>query len=327
MSAGDTRRFRFAPGPGDDPRPRLDHFLGSCELEITRSQLKRLIDSGAVTVAGAVVTKPGQKLSPGDDIEVFVPAPAPVQTVPQAMALDVLYEDGHIIVIDKPAGLVVHPAPGHPDRTLVNALLAHCHDLSGIGGELRPGIVHRLDKDTSGVMVATKTDAAHNALAAVFHAHQIEREYVALVAPPPRGPEQGTFSTLHGRHPVHRKKFTSRITRGKPAVTHYRVERRFGAGSRQAAQVRCRLETGRTHQIRVHLSEHGMPVIGDPLYGQRYRDPVLARLAENLGRQALHAAVLGFAHPVTGAPLRFESPLPADMRALSAALAALGKGT
>jgi 23S rRNA pseudouridine1911/1915/1917 synthase len=322
VSGGETRRFRFAPGPGEDPRPRLDHFLGTCDLAITRSQLKRLIDDGAVTVAGAVVTKPGQKLSPGDDIEVRVPAPVPVATAPQAMALAVLYEDAHIIVIDKPAGLVVHPAPGHPDRTLVNALLAHCRDLSGIGGALRPGIVHRLDKDTSGVMVATKTDAAHAALAAVFHAHALEREYVALVAPPPAA-EQGTFSTLHGRHPVHRKKFTSRVERGKPAVTHYRVERRFGAGARQAAQVRCRLETGRTHQIRVHLSEHGMPVIGDPLYGHRYRDLVLARLAENLGRQALHAALLGFAHPVTGVALRFESPLPADMQALIRALATL----
>ena len=337
---GETLRFRFEPGPDDEQRPRLDHFLGHAlerlpgqgagraedvagalagGLPLTRSQRKRLIDDGAVSVAGRVVAKPGHKLTPGDVIEVRVPALAPAPAVAQAMDLDVLYEDEHIIVIDKPAGLVVHPAPGHPDRTLVNALLAHCRDLSGIGGQLRPGIVHRLDKDTSGVMVATKTDAAHIALAEVFHAHRLEREYIALVAPPPIA-QQGTFSTLHGRHPVHRKKFTTRLERGKPAITHWRVESHIG---RVAAQVRCRLETGRTHQIRVHLSEHGMPVIGDPLYGQRHRDPALARLARALGRQALHATVLGFAHPITGAPLRFERPMPADMQSLARALSTL----
>ncbi|HWN67805.1 MAG TPA: RluA family pseudouridine synthase, partial [Haliangium sp.] len=177
--SGETLRFRFEPGPDDEQRPRLDHFLAGRDLPLTRSQLKRLIDDGAVSVAGRVVAKPGHKLSPGDQIEVRVPPPAPAQAAAQAMDLDVLYEDEHIIVIDKPAGLVVHPAPGHPDSTLVNALLAHCRDLSGIGGELRPGIVHRLDKDTSGVMVATKTDAAHTALAEVFHAHRLEREYIA----------------------------------------------------------------------------------------------------------------------------------------------------
>jgi 23S rRNA pseudouridine1911/1915/1917 synthase len=326
-SGGETLRFGFEPGPGDEQRPRLDHFLAGRDLPLTRSQLKRLIDDGAVSVAGRVVEKPGHKLAPGDQIEVRVPPPAPAQAAAQAMDLTVLHEDEHIIVIDKPAGLVVHPAPGHPDSTLVNALLAHCRDLSGIGGELRPGIVHRLDKDTSGVMVATKTDAAHAALAEVFAAHRLEREYIALVAPPP-GAQQGTFSTLHGRHPVHRKKFTSRVERGKPAITHWRVERHFGRDRKAgavAAQVRCRLETGRTHQIRVHLSEHGMPVIGDPLYGHHYRDAELARLAHELGRQALHAAVLGFAHPITGAPLRFESPMPADMQSLAQRLAVLGQ--
>jgi 23S rRNA pseudouridine1911/1915/1917 synthase len=326
---GETLSFRFEPGPDDEQRPRVDHFLGHVlarplsgrEAPLSRSQLKRLIDDGAVSVAGRVVSKPGHKLAPGELVEVRVPPPAPAQAAAQPMDLVVLHEDEHIIVIDKPAGLVVHPAPGHPDRTLVNALLAHCTDLSGIGGELRPGIVHRLDKDTSGVMVATKTDAAHTALAEVFHAHRLEREYIALVAPPPAA-QQGTFSTLHGRHPVQRKKFTTRIERGKPAITHWRVERHFG---RVAAQVRCRLETGRTHQIRVHLSEHGMPVIGDPLYGHRYRDPGLASLSHALGRQALHAAVLGFAHPVTGAPLRFESAMPADMQSLARSLAALGQ--
>ena len=315
------RRLRFAPGPGDDARARLDHFLAASDLALTRSQIKRLIESGDVRVGSEVVAKPGRKLSPGEDIEVRVRPPAPARAEPQAMSLDILYEDEHIIVVDKPAGLVVHPAPGHPDGTLVNALLAHCGDLSGIGGELRPGIVHRLDKDTSGVMVATKNDAAHVAMAAVFQAHDLERAYVALVAPPPARPS-GTFSTLHGRHPVHRKKFSSRVARGKPAVTHYRVERRFGD---LAAQVRCALETGRTHQIRVHLADHGHPVLGDPLYARRPRAS-LADLARGLGRQALHAAVLAFAHPITGKPLRFESPMPADMQRLVAGLEALTSG-
>jgi 23S rRNA pseudouridine1911/1915/1917 synthase len=224
----------------------------------------------------------------------------------------VLFEDGHIIVIDKPAGLVVHPAPGHPDMTLVNALLAHCTDLSGVGGELRPGIVHRLDKDTSGILVATKTDAAHGVLAARFKAHQLEREYLAVVAPPPRA-ARGTIDTLYGRHPIHRKKFSSRVSRGKRAVTHYRIEERFGD---VAAVVRCRLQTGRTHQIRVHLADSGSPVVGDPLYSRAGKKPVLSALAARIGRQALHAAVLGFDHPITGKPLRFETSPPADMRAL-----------
>ena len=232
------------------------------------------------------------------------------------MDLDVLHEDRHLIVVDKPAGLVVHPAPGHPDRTLVNALLAHCTDLSGVGGELRPGIVHRLDKDTSGVLVATKDDATHTALAALFKEKRLLREYTAVVAPPPaRG--EGSFSTLFGRHPTHRKKFSSRVERGKRAVTHYRVVRRFGDA---AALVTCRLETGRTHQSRVHLADAGSPVIADPVYGRRARTPVVRDLAAALGRQALHASRLEFEHPATGELLRFETPLPPDMRALVAGL-------
>lgn len=305
---------RFS-SPPDADRSRLDHFLAGCDLELSRSQIKRLIEEGDVSVAGAVITKPGHKLRPGDPVEVRVRPPVEARAVAQAMDLVVLHEDAHIIVIDKPAGLVVHPAPGHPDRTLVNALLFHCSDLSGIGGELRPGIVHRLDKDTSGVMVATKSDAAHNGLAVQFKRHDIEREYLAVVSPPPRA-LGGTFATLHGRHPVHRKKFSSRVPRGKPAVTHYRVEEALG----DAALVRCRLETGRTHQIRVHFADHGSPVVGDPLYARRPRSQVVAEAASELGRQALHAAVLGFVHPVSGQRVRFESPIPADMQALIAAL-------
>jgi 23S rRNA pseudouridine1911/1915/1917 synthase len=277
--------------------------------------VRRLIDDGLVEVNGRAV-KAGARLRAGDRIDVRIPPPAPARAEPQEMELVVLHEDRHLIVIDKPAGLVVHPAPGHPDRTLVNALLARCPDLAGVGGELRPGIVHRLDKGTSGVMVATKDDATHTALAARFKDRSLRREYLAVVAPPPRDLE-GTFDTLYGRHPVHRKRFSSRVARGKRAVTHYRVEERFGD---VAALVRCRLETGRTHQIRVHFADAGSPILGDATYGRRPGAPLLAMLSGLLGRQALHAAVLEFEHPLTGARLRFETAPPADMAAVIAEL-------
>jgi len=301
-----VRRFRWT----GTERPRLDHFLAGTDLPLTRSQLKRVIERGDVRINDAAITKPGHKLAPGDDIAVLLQPVIEPRATAQDIPLDVLYEDHHLIVINKPAGLVVHPAPGHPDGTLVNALLAHCTDLSGIGGELRPGIVHRLDKDTSGVMVATKDDATHAAMGALFRDHAVDRAYIALVAPPPRH-DRGTFSTLHGRHRTQRKKFSSRVARGKPAVTHYRVIHRFGD---RAAALRCTLETGRTHQIRVHLSDHGSPVLGDPLYGRKPRGAGVAEVAAALGRQALHAAVLGFVHPTTGEALRFEAELPADMQ-------------
>ena len=218
---------------------------------------------------------------------------------------------------------MVHPAPGHPDGTLVNALLARCSDLAGVGGELRPGIVHRLDKGTSGVMVATKDDATHAELAARFKDKSLLREYLAVVVPPPRQPA-GTFSTLYGRHPVHRKRFSSRVVRGKTAVTHYRIEERFGD---LAALARCRLETGRTHQIRVHFADAGHPVLGDPTYGRRPGVPVLDELAATLGRQALHAAVLEFDHPRTGEHLRFATDPPPDMQEVIAALRRAGQGS
>ncbi len=280
--------------------------------------MRRLIDEGEVKVNGAVVVKAGTRLREGDQVAVTIAPPRPARAEAQDMELSVLYQDADIIVIDKPAGLVVHPAPGHPDGTLVNALLARCPDLEGVGGELRPGIVHRLDKDTSGVMVATKHDAAHARLAAHFKSKVARREYLAVVAPP-MGRREGTFATLHGRHPVHRKRFSSKVARGKPAVTHWDVEERF-AGA--ADLVRCRLETGRTHQIRVHFADAGHPIVGDRTYGRRPAPPRLAELAAGLGRQALHAAVLELEHPMTGERLRFEAPLPADMQALLAGLRA-----
>jgi 23S rRNA pseudouridine1911/1915/1917 synthase len=304
-------RFVVAP---DDAGERLDQFLAARELPFSRSQLKRRIDEGEVTVNGEAV-KPSRKLRAGDEIAFAPPPPAPVELVAEAIPLRVLFEDAHLIVVDKPAGMVVHPAAGNPRGTLVNALLAHCSDLAGIGGELRPGIVHRLDKDTSGVLVATKDDATHAGLAALFKKKDLLRLYDAVVAPAPRA-DAGTIRTLYGRHPTQRKRFTSRVEAGKTAVTHWRVVERFAG----AALLECRLETGRTHQIRVHMAESGHPVLGDRTYGRPPRDARLRALAEELGRQALHARLLRFRHPVTGELLDCSAPMPPDLQRLLAAL-------
>lgn len=300
---------------------RLDAVIAGAVAQLSRAQVQRLIEGGLVTLAGVVATKPGARVRVGDPITVIVPEPEPLELVPEAIPLAILFEDADLIVIDKPAGLVVHPAAGHASGTLVNALLHHCKDLSGIGGVLRPGIVHRLDKDTSGVMVATKSDRAHAALTAAFaaksrgEAGSLERSYLAITSPaPPAG--RGTLRTLHGRHPVDRKRFSSKVATGKPAVTHYEVVEPL----HDAALVRFRLETGRTHQIRVHAADQGWPLVGDPVYGHKPRDARLAAVARTLGRQALHASTLAFEHPVTGARLRFEAPLPADMQAALSSL-------
>ncbi len=284
-----------------------------CDLELSRSRIKRLIEAGAVTVNGKLA-KPSTRLNAGELIDLVVPEPTVPRAIPQQIELAVVYEDSDVIVINKAAGMVVHPAPGHPDGTLVNALLHHCGDLSGIGGELRPGIVHRIDKDTSGLLVATKNDETHAALAKQFAAHTIEREYVAVCAPPPKS-ASGSFRTLHGRHPKARKKFSSLVQSGKTAITHYVVEQKFAD---LAAVLRCRLETGRTHQIRVHFSDAGSPLLGDPLYARK-RHGKLGEMAAALGRQALHAAVLGFVHP-NGQPMHFEVELPGDLAVLISGL-------
>ncbi|MDB4963007.1 MAG: pseudouridine synthase, RluA family [Myxococcales bacterium] len=300
---------------------RLDAVIAARIAELSRAAVQRLIEDGHVRVGGVVAVKAGAKLRRRDVIEVDVPPPGVLEVVAEDIPLTVLFEDAELIVIDKPAGLVVHPAAGHTRGTLVNALLFHCKDLSGIGGVLRPGIVHRLDKDTSGVMVATKSDRAHAALTAAFAAKSrgegggIDRAYLAIAAPPPAG-TGGTLRTLYGRHPVHRKKFSSKVASGKGAVTHWeKIEALHGA-----ALIRLRLETGRTHQIRVHAADHGWPLLGDPVYGVRQRDERVAAAADALGRQALHAALLAFDHPVTGARLSFEAPIPADLQAALAAL-------
>jgi 23S rRNA pseudouridine1911/1915/1917 synthase len=240
-----------------------------------------------------------------------VPEPTPARVEAQAIPLVILHEDADLVVVDKPAGMVVHPAAGHAAGTLVNALLHHCRDLSGVGGELRPGIVHRIDKDTSGVLVVAKHDRAHRALAAQWKVHSIDREYLALVRGAPRG-ERGTVDAPIGRHPTDRKRMSTHARVSRSAVTHWSVEEPL----RGATLVRVRLETGRTHQIRVHMASIGLPVLGDPVYGGGRSLPA----ARGLGRQALHAALLGFTHPTSGERVRFESALPADLCALLEAL-------
>lgn len=278
---------------------------------VPRAQARRWIDEGFVTLNEASC-RPSQRVQPGDVLEATPPDPVAIDLVPEAISFAVLHEDADLIVIDKPAGLVVHPAPGHSHGTLVNALLHHCTDLAGIGGELRPGIVHRLDKGTSGVMVVAKHDAALAALAAQFKGHTIERIYRALVRGTPSA-ESGRVEGAIGRHPRDRKRMSMRTTRGRDAVTNWSVLRRFARSG--CAWLEIRPETGRTHQIRVHLASAGLPIVGDPTYG-RAREPGLA-----LERPALHAAVLGFAHPTTGQRLRFESPLPTDLEVALALLA------
>lgn len=305
--------------PKEAAGDRLDKVLARALTNISRTRIKSLILSGAVTTAGAKLTNPSEPVKPGQTVEVIVPPVIPAAPSGQAIELTVVYEDDRLIVIDKPAGLVVHPAPGNPDRTLVNALIAHCGDsLSGIGGEARPGIVHRLDKDTSGLLVAAKDDVAHRHLATQFANHSLDRAYQALVWGMPI-PSKGSISGNIGRHPRNRKKMAVVTRGGKRAITHFECLRSLGPA---ISHLKCRLETGRTHQIRVHLSSRGCPVVGDPLYGggiQTRRSGAsteLTSLVGGLGRQALHACVLGFSHPESGRQLHFESPLPDKLQEL-----------
>jgi 23S rRNA pseudouridine1911/1915/1917 synthase len=308
---------------------RLDKALAEAFPALSRARLQALLTEGAVSRDGAVLTSGSAKAQPGL-YAVALPPIAPASPQPQAIPLTVLYEDADLIVIDKPAGMAAHPAPGTPDGTLVNALLAHCGDsLSGIGGVARPGIVHRLDKDTSGVMVAAKTDRAHAGLSALFATHDIERTYIALTRGAP-SPSSGRIDTRIGRSGGDRKKMAVLKAGGRQAVTDYVVLATFGrptkaGGAPMAARVACTLHTGRTHQIRVHLSSRGAPILGDAVYGSGSPAvPVRAAVTEaGLSRQALHAAVLGFVHPVTGAPLRFETAPPDDMLRLEALLSDL----
>lgn len=333
--------------PSNAAGTRLDQFLAAQSLPFSRSQLARRIDEGEVLLDGRPA-KPGHKLRGGQRIVFSPPPPSPTGLLPEAIPLDILYEDRHLIVLHKPAGLVVHPAPGHPSGTLVNALLHHCGALPAppayagdvgsefarldssdsdeddedadpdataaapclsIGGQQRPGIVHRIDRGTSGVLVCAKDEPSLVGLQAQFQRHSITRRYLAIVEGIPR--PTGSMATRYGRHPTDRKRFTGR-SGGKHAVTHYRVLEALPQGP--AALVEVSLETGRTHQIRVHFSEAGFPLIGDPLYGHKSpsRSPALRAAHGALGRQALHAAVLGFSHPITQKWLEFSVAAPDD---------------
>jgi 23S rRNA pseudouridine1911/1915/1917 synthase len=304
---------------------RIDKALAAVLPEMSRARLQALIAEGRVSHDGAPL-RDGSARALAGDYRLEIPPPAPAEPQPENIPLAVLFEDAHLIVVEKPAGMAAHPGPGVESGTLVNALLHHCGaSLSGIGGVARPGIVHRLDKDTSGVMVAAKTDAAHQGLSALFEAHDIERIYIALTRGAP-SPSRGRIETQIARSTHDRKKMAIVKSGGRRVVTDYRVEQAYGPQDRPlAARVACQLETGRTHQIRVHLASRGAPCLGDPAYGSGPpAEKVRAAITQaGLNRQALHAAVLGFRHPITGEALRFERPPPADMAALEALLQAL----
>ncbi|MDQ3471346.1 MAG: RluA family pseudouridine synthase [Pseudomonadota bacterium] len=315
MGENQTIEVKLEPGHAGW---RLDRALAAAIPTMSRERLKALIQSGALTPeSGAALRDPATKVRGDEALRLKVPVPAPAHNVPQAIPLTIVFEDEHLLVLDKPAGLVVHPAAGNADGTLVNALLHHCgSSLSGIGGVARPGIVHRIDKDTSGLLVVAKTDVAHEGLARQFAAHSIDRRYLAIVTGIPRA-SQGTIDAPLARSAANRKKIAIvPANKGKRAVTHWKRLEML----RDAALVECALETGRTHQVRVHMASIGHPLLGDPVYGgsgKAHRD-----LLKSLGfaRQALHAAELGFTHPVTKHHLSFSSGMPPDMQELFRAL-------
>lgn len=301
---------------------RLDRYLSEAEKLLTRSQIQRLIKSGMITVDGSE-TKPSHKLRGGELISVVIPEPVDSHLTPEPIPLNIVYEDSYLIVVNKPAGMVVHPGAGVRGGTLVNALLAHCKDLSGIGGVIRPGIVHRIDKGTSGLLVVAKDDRTHLLLSQALRDRQIKRIYEAVVWGKP--PDRGKVETLIGRSPAQRKKMIVRRQTGRLAITGFEVIERFGF----ASLLRLSLETGRTHQIRVHMAHIGHPIFGDPDYGGRRRsygdlkESAMKKARQCLAlidRQALHAKRLVFTHPVTGSKMEFEAQFPDDMKSLLSAL-------
>jgi 23S rRNA pseudouridine1911/1915/1917 synthase len=296
-----------------DQRRRLDQFLSLTDLRLSRSQAKDLIEKHQILL-NQKATKPGAHVKKGDLISGTLPEPEPLSLKPEPLPLGILYEDSSIIVIGKPPGMVVHPAYGNLSGTLVNALLHHCTDLAGINGVLRPGIVHRLDKDTSGVMVVAKDDEAYHRLTQQFKDRTVEKVYLAIALGPFRK-EEGLIDVAIGRHPHERKRMSIRARKGRIAVTRWRVMERLDGFT----LLEVFPQTGRTHQIRVHLSSIGHPLLGDPLYGRKGKlgaihDPALKECVTRMGRQALHAYRLGFVHPKTGEKVQFESPLPEDMK-------------
>ncbi len=315
---------------------RLDAALARAHSELSRSRIKDLILAGAVTIGDRTVAEPNYRLRAGETITLLAPPPEDPDPLPENIPLDILYEDEHLIVINKPVGMVVHPAPGSPSGTLVNALIYHCGEsLKGIGGVKRPGIVHRLDKDTSGVMVAAKTERAHKHLSAQFADHgrtgPLHRAYIAYAW----GSTQsgvGTVDAPLGRDPGNRLK-QAVLRHGREAITHYAVEARYGGDNWDVTRIQCQLETGRTHQIRVHMAHIGHPLVADALYAPGFATKVnklpedLADIVRGLGRQALHAAELGFEHPATGEEMQFEADLPDDLQALEDALEPYDRAT
>jgi len=305
-----VEKIEFIFPVGSEPA-RLDMVVGVMD-GLTRSMARRLIEAGQVTVDGTE-EKPSLKLRGGEKVVVTIPPPVPAEPAAETIPLEILYEDSDLVVVNKPAGMVVHPGAGNASGTLVNALLGHCHDLSGIGGELRPGIVHRIDKDTTGLLVVAKNDPAHRSLSQQFKEHTIKRVYLALVFGSPKA-DKGRIESAIGRHPVDRKRMSGAARRGKKAVTHWQAVSRYPG----VTLMRLKLETGRTHQIRVHLCEAGHPLVGDTVYGGSGRlatiqDTQLRELIKGMGRQALHAKTLGFIHPATGEYLEFDTELPMDM--------------
>ena len=302
---------------------RLDQFVADSEVSLSRSQVKKLIEERAILLNDKPA-KPGTPVKAGDLVSCVLPQPQPLAVEPQPLPITILYEDPSVIVIDKPAGMVVHPAAGNPSGTLVNALLYHCKDLTGINGVLRPGIVHRLDKGTSGVMVVAKDDEAYHHLVKQFKNRTVKKVYLAI-AYGKFNKDEGVVDAQIGRHPSERKRMSTHARRGRPAITTWKVKERFDG----FALLEIHPQTGRTHQIRVHLSSVGHPLLGDPLYGRKGRsgstqDPVLRGCMEKMGRQALHAHRLGFIHPRSGETVEFTSPIPHDMKEVLAGLRSQG---
>lgn len=323
------KKYKFTVSE-DQNLKRVDQFIVEELPTFSRTKISKLIKEGALLVNNETIKESSKKISFKDELELIVPEPVVTDLKPQKIALDVVYEDDDLLVVNKPIGMVVHPGAGNPDGTLVNALLYHCKEnLSGINGELRPGIVHRIDKDTSGLLVVAKNDIAHNVLAKQFEDHSIQRTYLAFVWGMPK-PIHGRIETLIGRSKYNRQKMSAEVVSGKDAITNYKTIEVFkGKKIPDISLIECRLETGRTHQIRVHLAHQGNPILGDQMYGKKIRkirdlDEQLSILLENINFQALHAQSLGFLHPKSEKNLFFTTELPIDLLNLQKMLKKLG---
>jgi 23S rRNA pseudouridine1911/1915/1917 synthase len=313
-----NKKYNFTVSE-DQQSKRVDQFIVEELPSFSRTKIAKLVKEGALLINGKAVTDNSKKVTSGDEIELLVPEAVATDIKPQKIPLDIVYEDDDLLVINKPIGMVVHPGAGNPDGTLVNALLHHCKgNLSGINGELRPGIVHRIDKDTSGLLVVAKNDMAHNNLAKQFEEHSIQRTYLAFVWGMMK-PIHGRIETFIGRSKYNRQKMSADVASGKDAITNYKTLEIFkGKNIPDISLIECKLETGRTHQIRVHLAHKKNPILGDQMYGSKMRkirdiDPALQHIIEKINFQALHAQSLGFIHPTTGEELFFTTELPQDL--------------